>query len=363
MVRADEPHAAMAKHVASSPHWRERDYLVGVNYFAGWWRELPNKYTPGGKDWRPDYPGREALLGEYNEQSTMDREILAAAEHGVDFFQILWYPMDYVGPREPHQEMLDVAVEQFMASPNSSMMRFTIEYCNHDPFHTPDDKWEQTCRFFCRAFKHPGYLRIDGRPVLKIHTADNFLRQCGNDPARVKARLDTLRRIAREKGLKAPLIGAGGDPNGATASLYDFFAMYMNVPQLPVSNEPHAYADLLKLSEDTWLDRSAHRNTMYLPYLPSGWDPRPWGDPRSAFNMPTRSEWTDALGRIKAALDRYPTLGLPDGKGGRRKAFTIYAWNEFGEGGIVAPTKGEGMMKLEAIRDVFGGPAGGGRSR
>jgi len=32
----------------------------------------------------------------------------------------------------------------------------------------------------------------------------------------------------------------------------------------------------------------------------------------------------------------------------------IYAWNEFGEGGIVAPTKGDGMMKLEAIREVFG---------
>jgi hypothetical protein len=32
----------------------------------------------------------------------------------------------------------------------------------------------------------------------------------------------------------------------------------------------------------------------------------------------------------------------------------IYAWNEFGEGGIVAPTRGEGMMKLQAIRLVFG---------
>jgi hypothetical protein len=32
----------------------------------------------------------------------------------------------------------------------------------------------------------------------------------------------------------------------------------------------------------------------------------------------------------------------------------IYAWNEFGEGGIVAPTRGEQSMKLEAIRAVFG---------
>jgi hypothetical protein len=32
----------------------------------------------------------------------------------------------------------------------------------------------------------------------------------------------------------------------------------------------------------------------------------------------------------------------------------VYAWNEFGEGGFVAPTHGEGFMKLECIREVFG---------
>ncbi len=32
----------------------------------------------------------------------------------------------------------------------------------------------------------------------------------------------------------------------------------------------------------------------------------------------------------------------------------IYAWNEFAEGGIVAPTVGEGDTKLRGIREVFG---------
>ena len=32
----------------------------------------------------------------------------------------------------------------------------------------------------------------------------------------------------------------------------------------------------------------------------------------------------------------------------------IYAWNEFGEGGIMAPTQGEKEMKPEAVREVFG---------
>lgn len=33
----------------------------------------------------------------------------------------------------------------------------------------------------------------------------------------------------------------------------------------------------------------------------------------------------------------------------------IYAWNEFGGGGIVAPTKREKGMKSEVIASVFGG--------
>ena len=35
-------------------------------------------------------------------------------------------------------------------------------------------------------------------------------------------------------------------------------------------------------------------------------------------------------------------------------AFNIYAWNEFGEGGIMAPTQGDAYMKLDTIAVVFG---------
>ena len=41
--------------------------------------------------------------------------------------------------------------------------------------------------------------------------------------------------------------------------------------------------------------------------------------------------------------------------GGVQPAVTIYAWNEYAEGGIVAPTKGQGWAKLEGIATTFGG--------
>jgi hypothetical protein len=96
-----------------------------------------------------------------------------------------------------------------------------------------------------------------------------------------------------------------------------------------------------------------------MPYLAAGWNPRPWTHPqadpnhRRFFRFPTQTEWTHELSSIKDDLKNHPQLGLPKTDGTRQPAFTIYAWNEFGEGGIVAPSQGEGYMKLEAIRDVF----------
>ena len=91
----------------------------------------------------------------------------------------------------------------------------------------------------------------------------------------------------------------------------------------------------------------------YCPFLGAGFNARPWPDARARFAFPTRDQWTIELRRVVSDLDRIGTLGLPLPGGGRQKAFTIYAWNEFGEGGIVAPTRGEGSMKLETIREVL----------
>ena len=46
-------------------------------------------------------------------------------------------------------------------------------------------------------------------------------------------------------------------------------------------------------------------------------------------------------------------FGFPDGRGGVVPAAMIYAWNELGEGGILAPSAGAGSSLLQAVADVF----------
>lgn len=331
------------------------DVLVGIHYFAGWWRSVPNKWHSRGVDWRPDWPGRVPLLGEYNEQETMDREIVAAAEHAVDFFQILWYPVKGRETVEPGAVHLNDGLTTFMASPQAHRLRFTLEAVNHPPFGIATvEEWEACCREWAAALTHPSYLRLDGRPAIKIHGFHQFWMDCGQDPAEMQRRVDILRRCCWEAEAGDPLVaigtGAGGLPPAELLGAFDWLATYMDVPDLPQRAEPYPYEELLAQAQGAWRLYAEHSPLPYVPYLPAGWDPRPWRDRRASFDLPDREQWTAALRAVKAAVEGSDKLGFPGGL----PAFLVYAWNEFGEGGIVAPTAGDQYMKLEAIREVFG---------
>jgi hypothetical protein len=347
-----------------------RETLVGINYFAGWWKELPNKWHGHGwtaqePDWRPQHPERVPLLGCYNDQSTMDREIVAAADHDVDFFPILWYFAPAGGKHTSDVARLNRGLTNFERSPNAPRLKFIVEYCNHADFSAVTDAdWAACLQVWVVALRHPSYLRVGNRLVFKIHDAHQFWMKNGQDLAQCHARLDSLRKAVREAGLGELLIGGGimsrtqVQPDRFIAQLFDFTATYMGIPPAAVREQEHPYTEL---AAEARAARSLHAAdpVPWMPYLAAGWNPRPWTHPeadenhRRFFAFPTRAEWTTELRQLRDDFHRYPTLGLPLPNGGHQKIFTIYAWNEFGEGGIVAPTQADGAMKLECIKEVF----------
>ena len=348
-----------------------RDTLVGVNYFAGWWEELPNKWHGHGwtaqePDWRKQFPERVPLLGCYNDQATMDREIAVAAGHGVDFFSILWYFAPAGSPHAADATRLNRGLENFLHSTNAAQMRFSIEYCNHADFSAvTDEEWAQCLKAWIPALRHPSYLRVGDRLVFKVHDAYQFWMKNGQDLARCRARLEQLRQAVRETGLGEMLIGGGimsrnlVQPGRFIAQLFDFTATYMDIPPVDIRPAEHPYALLAAEARDARA-RHAGDPIPWMPYLAAGWNPRPWTSPQAGenhrrfFAFPTRAEWTTELRQLHDDFIRYPTLVLPLAGGKYQKIFTIYAWNEFGEGGIMAPTQGEGTMKIDCLKEFFG---------
>jgi hypothetical protein len=339
---------------------KDTSILVGVEYFNGWWKESPNKWERQGKDWRAQYPERIPLLGEYNSQETMDKEIEAASGYGVDFFSILWY---YPGQLKDKGacDFLNAGLNQFMNSPNSGKMKFMVELCNHSPFAIiTDEDWDKCMDVCIKAMKHESYLRVDGRAVVKIHGGDQFHIDNGSDVERSAQIIQGMRKRAREVGIGELLITVGtygnkpvdGDHVFVQAGI-DGTMQYMDPTVLPQMETDYSY-DMLVARAKEMRDLRKNDAIPWVPYFPAGWNPRPWGDPRAAFSLPTRKEWKSSLKELKEDMRKSSNLGFPRKDGTTQKAFTIYAWNEYGEGGMLAPTVGDQYMKLEVIQEVFG---------
>ena len=117
------------------------------------------------------------------------------------------------------------------------------------------------------------------------------------------------------------------------------------------------YADVLAYQAAARSNQSGDP-VPYVPNVIAGFDPRPWEEHGPSFALPTRAEWEAALREVRALVTD-PTnavFGFPDATApaGVAPAVTIYAWNEFGEGGVLAPTVGAGSMLLDVVADVFG---------
>lgn len=223
------------------------------------------------------------------------------------------------------------------------------------------------------AFHHPSYLRIGGNLVFKIHNGPQFKQNCSKSDELVAKRLNRLREVVRSEGLGELLIGAGSgmkdlsDPTVWWGYPYNFTNIYGAVANddvsfmgqvLPWANES-AYVREWREKHRQAAEASGHYS--HVPNVMSGWDPRPWHERRASYVFPTASEWEAELSMMARDLQNAPSFGFPLPDGSRQPAFSIYAWNEFAEGGIMAPSHGWNTTRLEAIGRVF--PKDGATSR
>jgi len=338
-----------------------RNVLVGANYFNGWWEETPNKWQDDitRNNWLENFPQRRPLLGEYNSQEVMDKEIKAASEYGIDFFQILWYFLNKQTDTTQACPKINKALDYYVNSPNANTMRFSIEFCNSSPFEVKDfSDWDKCIDIWLKYMKHPAYLRVGGKAVFKVHSAGGFWGDAGGFE-NAKKWIAHLRERAKDAGIGELLIGCGSPgivwEEDWPWKIFDYSNDYMRVPEIAASENDYPFDVLAKYIIEL---RGAQRfdKMPLMPFMAAGWNPRPWKGhaQRPSFTMPTRQQWVRELERTAFDIENMNNMSFPIENGQKQKIFVIYAWNEYGEGGILAPTQGEQYMKLEGIRQVFG---------
>jgi hypothetical protein len=337
---------------------------VGVYYFEGWYHDTPGAIAAfANAELRNDFPEREPIWGgglwRGDTVEVMEQQIDLAADHGVAFFTFDWYW--YGNVAATLNDGINSGLKNFLLASNRHRMKFSIDVINVSPTGIPAGEWSAATDMLMPYLSDPSYLYVGGKPLLTVF-----------DPTDASIPYTYIQSKAAQAGL--PGVSLASDKRGATDK-YNYVVLYNSIPGYGAGENAMPYKNLTYYTDgirprpsETWADPGTWDTQAggivpgqqyFIPTVMSGFDARPWDTPPSwYFNNPTFMVDGQNWGRtpatfgahLQAAIDwlnAHPDKATPE------KLIMIYAWNEFGEGGYIAPTLGdpEGLY-LDAIKSV-----------
>lgn len=337
------------------------DYLVGALYFAGW--DTDSSRNPWAKI--VPFPNRKPYLGWYDEGSpeVADWEIKWALEHGISYFTYCWYrkPNNLGKPVSDTTHFKGHAIHKgLFRARYRDQFRFSILWENQGGagVASVEDFKQNVFPYWLKTyFRHPSYLKVDGKPVLHFYKLTNLIDQLGSRQA-VREVVDWMRAECVRAGFRGMLVLSdnrwardGSRAECGIDAVYFYTAMSGGKNERPTAQQ--VISGQLTIF-DEWIHT---RREPVIPFAVVGWDPMPWArkDPRQPWYDPdlmTRwqldaVQFRQLLTGVKARMDSLPAT-VPG-----RRMILLSNWNEWGEGMHLAPHEKEGFGYLDAVRAVF----------
>jgi hypothetical protein len=308
-----------------------QELQIGAYYFDGWATDKSSAFTD---KLLMLFPEREPIWGWRDDDiKIMERQIDVASKNGIDFFAFCWYWADDHGSfneKAVRAKPAHTSLDLFLKANNKSKMKFCIMIANHDGARIDGEQnWKRVIAFFAdNYFSDPQYLCIEDTPVVLYYL-----------PIDAQPFIPAMRKEAVEsgyKGLYTMSCGYGLDG-------FDALTWYNSFESIK-RPEQHEYSELTSWIEN--LQSKVSNKWTVAPLCSAGWDKRPWEKTEGNAFYVNRSPklFRDHLNK---AVDYVYERNNP------HPIIMIYAWNEYGEGGYIAPTKGDknGRM-LKQVKKV-----------
>lgn len=334
---------------------------VGVYIFPGWYRhpgtsDYPYTCHDDESEWMnaiSKVSKPRPVLGFYDDSipEVNDWHIKWAREAGISWFAFDWY-------WNAGEKRLSRTLEKgFLKSRYCDQMQFCINWCNHGldykkPLDFSPSAMEEVIRYCAdNYFVRPNYFKINGRPVFMIYIIEPILQACGGaDQFQLKV-LPRLNAICHEHNLgDLFLIWDSNDPSSVSdVPVGDAFTSYSYHWVLTESGwtmpGSAPYSEIVEGVKPIW-QKMLGKKKQFIVGAQAGWDDSPRSAPKGRPNW-VRTGTTMEL--FEQMLRNGKSLVKPD-----FPYFMIEAWNEWGEGSHLEPSKDYGFGYMDAIRRVFG---------
>lgn len=290
------------------------------------------------------YAADNKIIIDGNRQEVMDQENAYASYAGIDCWAFtLYHPQSDLN-------IYNYALERYLSSGQKNKPSFSLIL--QGSHLGKKQNWQEFCQSISELFQHEKYLKLaSSRPLVFIYDLPSLNKTFGGYGESTQALIE-LRNASRKRGLNNPIIVAQNAEGPHVHFGFDAFGAYTANGE--GAKREYPYTALMAANFKFWEAQKGTSRTV-IPLLNLGWDPRPrlshpdvgkdYGGNWYAQPSPEQIIQHLRLGINWLRTNQaYAALNM----------LLIYAWDEFDEGGWLAPTLAEGTQRIEAFRKALG---------
>lgn len=333
----------------------EQDKLVGAHYYMWYWG-YRGYGAHQGRGWT-DHSPYTPELGQYDsrDSDTVNKHIKWALENGVNWFIHSTGPPGHGVDRAIRDTYLEAALADRMTwclQTGFDHDSFDRDEAGMVPLDTPHNQ-EQIQRFLAHYEEHyfdtPGYLHVDGRPVLFDFSTPLLT---GDIAGAFEEAKDAISEdpylVGNPRAFwvpPTPPIDDLYDSLKQTFEAYDAVHKYAPIPPSGANERRTDYIEHWKQQTENWLFMARYHDTGFIPTVMPGFD-----DTGIRWEGRTHHEVLDLspgeFAELNEAALEYVDPDLA--------AVVITSWNEFPEGTTIEPAEEYGMDRLDTVRRRLG---------
>jgi hypothetical protein len=354
----------LAMVLISWPASARDDVLVGALRWDNWTSKSPEVKVLEQPDWKDRIPffARRDEQGHLTISGDMDNvlaaEVAYAYSAGIDYFVFGFYPETGSWGRNATDSLsLNRSLATYLRLQDRKGIRFAVSLNQSFPEQDVADISDSIAAFV----SDKDYVRTpDGRAAVFVFTQNpkGWGAVYGSDEAARRVVQQIKQRVHEKAGVNLLFILEYPDPGIAAeqarntgmdmASGYSTFA--------PSAPGEHVFPDCIANNSSYW-GRAANAGVPFVPNVTLGWDPRPRDSVRvrEGKEAVVKSWCTPPQGNNLKQLVQAAFHAVASQPGSLPfRSVLVYAWNEFTEGGWLAPTWSGGAARLDEFRKATG---------